>query len=81
MIDLIINKGTFTNFKPSWHTMNYELGTVLENGHHQTNGSNSKQTQNGVNGSETAVMTRDILPSKDDEVKRWSCEMDSNILF
>jgi hypothetical protein len=25
--------------------------------------------------------SQDILPTKDDEVKRWSCDMDSNILF
>ena len=41
----------------------------------RTNGTTQSMYENEANHS------KDILPSKDDEVKRWSCDMDSNILF
>ena len=71
--------------------MNYELGHLDMNGNKNSNNStsNGKTTKNGMhnlnhlkNGlSSTDSITNDILPSNDDEVKRWSCDMDSNILF
>ena len=95
-IHFTLKKGSFTNFKPSWHNMNYELGTLdsYENMNGTkpapTNKKNNitnknltyQQTANAKNGmSSTDSITHDILPSNEDEVKRWSCDMDSNILF
>jgi hypothetical protein len=75
--------------------MNYELGHLDMNGNkNSTNGhvnaTNGKSAKNGTNNSNGHLkngassadsITNDILPSNDDEVKRWSCDMDSNILF
>ncbi len=66
-------------------------GTLYEN-HAHTYDSSSIQTASkalaaaaaaGMTASSTSTTdeTQDILPSRDDEVKRWSCDMDSNILF
>jgi hypothetical protein len=73
--------------------MNYELGHLDMNGNKNSangNATNGKSTKNGTNNSNGHLkngassadsITNDILPSNDDEVKRWSCDMDSNILF
>jgi len=82
--------GSFTNFKPSWHNMNYELGTMdsydHQNSlsHHRNNSttiisSSSSPLRLNMNGD--SFIINDILPSKDENSKRWSSEMDSNILF
>jgi hypothetical protein len=100
--------GSFTNFKPSWHTMNYELGSMdnllltgcsesLNNERYlaRTNGTTDYlNTSNNMNSHDeeestssssltnsSSVTTKDILPVRDEEVKRWSCDMDANILF
>lgn len=64
----------FNNFKPSWHR-NYELGS-MDNLNLKSDGA-----RNSVETSSSESLTNDILPSKDDEVKKWSSDMDSNILF
>jgi len=71
--------------------MNYELGHLDMNGSKNlTNPTSNGKVTNGNNNSNhhlkngtssTDSLTNDILPSRDDEVKRWSCDMDSNILF
>jgi hypothetical protein len=74
--------------------MNYELGGCMDstggNSSDQQrhivrlNGNSTNATAtSGVQAVAVAPTTdgTDILPTKDDEVKRWSCDMDSNILF
>ncbi len=79
-------KGSFTNFKPSWHNMSYELGS-MESFEHQSNQSrhnsstSSPLKTNSKQLNSDSFILSDILPSKDDYNKRWSSEMDSNILF
>jgi hypothetical protein len=65
--------GNFNNFKPAWITGNYELG-ASEPARKPSAAASSCRSE-AENGS------RDFLPGKDDEIKRWSCEIDSNILF
>lgn len=70
--------------------MNYELGTMdsydHQNSlsHHRNNSttiisSSSSPLRLNMNGD--SFIINDILPSKDENSKRWSSEMDSNILF
>lgn len=71
--------GSFNNFKPSWHNMNYELGTLDPSS--LLNRVSTGSSQNLIEASSTDSITTDILPSKEDELKKWSSDMDSNILF
>lgn len=64
----------FNNFRPSWHR-NYELGSMEHLNVKSDGGRNSVET------SSSESLTNDILPSKDDDLKKWSSDMDSNILF
>lgn len=66
-------KGSFTNFKPSWHNTNYELGSVENFEILQPINQNSIPND--------SFLTNDILPTKEEDLKRWSTDMDSNILF
>lgn len=78
-------KGSFTNFKPSWHNTNYELGSV-ENFNEIlqpiNQNTSSKTSPSHLNNKNTdPFITNDILPTKEEDLKRWSTDMDSNILF
>ncbi|CAF0865829.1 unnamed protein product [Brachionus calyciflorus] len=69
------DSSSFSNFKPSWHK-NYELGSMEHlNVKAETSSGNSVET------SSTESLTNDILPTRDDEIKKWSSDMDTNILF
>lgn len=64
----------FNNFKPTWHR-NYELGSIEHLNIKSDGGRNSVET------SSSESLSNDILPSKENELKKWSSDMDSNILF
>lgn len=70
-------KGSFTNFKPSWHNMNYELGSIENFEILQPINQNTNSKSNNTD----TFITNDILPTKEEDLKRWSSDMDSNILF
>lgn len=81
-------KGSFTNFKPSWQTMHYELGSVDNfeilqpiNQNGTSPKSFSKSSSNREQSVSDSFITNDILPTKEEDLKRWSSDMDSNILF
>jgi hypothetical protein len=70
-------KGSFSNFKPSWHNPEYELGSADKFELLQNIRAGSNQTDK----SEEAFSSGDILPTREEDLKRWSSDMDSNILF
>ena len=65
--------------------MNYELGSLDNFEIMQPNSQNKSATKSfsnkANNSGSDSFLTADILPSKEEDLKHWSSEMDSNILF
>ena len=63
--------------------MNYELGSLdkFENRFNDLSSSQKRTFTDGKSNGVVDSISSLLMPSRDDEVKQWSSEMDSNILF